>query len=114
MSQSPSRYWPAWDSAVSANSSVNGTPLDVSNVDNVGVQIVWTSTSSLTGQFDVQASNDKVNWDTLPVDNEITTGGASGHGLYNLNEIPFNWIRVIYTSTSGTGSFTTNISGKAI
>lgn len=99
-------------------SSFNSTPTMIPFLDNCAYQINVTTTNS-TGTFAVQGSLDYVqetplkrgvtgNW--IP----LTLGGATANPvanaandtiIINLNQVPFNALRISYTSTiAGTGT----------
>lgn len=87
----------------------------VRNTDNVCYQVVIT-TSNSTGTFTIQASLDYAqangtvtnpgNWSTLPLGNGNPSANAiNDQIIIDLIEIPFNAIRLVYTSVvSGTGT----------
>lgn len=96
--------------------------------DNVAYQINIT-TSNSTGTFAVQASLDYIapgpqgsggragNWITLPLSgaNPPTVAAANDNILINLNNLPFNAVRLVYTSTiAGTGTADIFIMTKAM
>jgi hypothetical protein len=92
-------------------------PIWLGHIVNASIQMVFTG--SPVGTFTVEASNDlgqpqssgdaqKVvglsNWTTIAASaNGIS---AAGDMLYTLANTGFNWVRVKYTATSGTGTLT--------
>jgi hypothetical protein len=104
-------------SSQSLSSSFNGPATIVRNLDNCSYQINITTVDSV-GTFTVQGSNDyNVSEPTNVVSNvgnwvSLTLGGgapfvnaANDNIIIDLNQIPFNALRVIYTSqTPGTGT----------
>ena len=104
------------------NLGVNAFPLntandefkgfDVSDKDIGGLQVVWsgaTSSDAFTskGKFDVQISNDGLNWntlkDTVNADVSIEIGVAAGNTHIRLITIDFKWIRLKWTKNNSTG-----------
>ncbi len=90
----------------------------VLNTDNVSYQINITTSNSI-GTFAVQGSDDYQprtaqqpgntgNWVTLPLGGATaapTAAAANDSILINLNQVPFNALRVTYTvGTAGTGT----------
>ncbi len=101
-------------------------PTNIQWLDNVSVQLNWTGNAQ--GDFEIQASldylpsgdptNNKVanagNWVAIPLDQFVLAAGSADVALIDLNEIPFPWIRVVYTRTTGTGTLNGYIVAKAI
>lgn len=90
-------------------------------IDNVAFDVKWTS-SNAVGVISVQATNDPLavsstpdsaNWNDLTFD-PILTQPNSNNGAYmiNLALVPFTYIRLKYTRTSGTGNLTVYASAK--
>lgn len=91
-------------------------PTLVKFLDNVAYQINIATTNSI-GTFAVEASVDYAvneptgavtnpgNWTALPLGGSPAAAGANDTILINLNQLPFNAVRVSYTaSTPGTGT----------
>ena len=89
------------------------------HIDNYSIQLVFTGTP--IGTFTLQASNDVgnlpngtgiqsdqvarlINWTTIPDSAQAITG--AGDHMYNYRNAGYNWIRVVYTATSSTGTLT--------
>lgn len=93
----------------SMGASFNSTPVDCSAVQLASIQGVWTGGGSPTGTFKVQVSNDQVNdgasvtnWSDYPSSSiAITTDGDL---IYNISNLGYRWVRLVYTRTSGTGT----------
>lgn len=110
-------------------SSFNSQPTMVTYLDNMSYQINVT-TSNSTGTFKVQGSNDfqigapsqntsnTGNWIDLPLAGPLTNpvvSAANDTILIDLNQLPFNAIRLVYTSTiAGTGTADIWIEGKML
>lgn len=86
----------------------------VINLDKASIHIVWSG-SSPSGTINVQAKNgDKGTWRSLDFGTTISVSGNSGEHDIILNELPFDEIRVVYTSTSGTGTVDAVLTAKVI
>lgn len=82
--------------------SFNSTVSTPTYQDNISYQINITTTDSI-GDFYLQGSNDNVNW--ADTGNTITVNAVNDVGLINVNQWPFNYIRLRYdSSTAGTGT----------
>ncbi len=104
--------------AQSLAASFSSTPTIIKNLDNCSYQIDITTTNSI-GTFSVQGSNDydrdevsnvvsnTGHWITLTLGGTTATpvaNAANDDIIINLNQLPFNAIRIIYTAgTAGTG-----------
>lgn len=108
--------------AGSLAASVTSTVTNIQYLDNVCIEAIWTGTP--TGTFAVQGSLDHQqdqygnvvtggNWVTLTG----ATASASGSGdvaLFDLTQLSFPWVRLIYTRVSGSGTLNAYIGGKAV
>lgn len=78
-------------------------------------QFSWSG-SSPVGTITVQASLDNTIWTTLQdsdqVDVSIPVSGNTGSAMFSLNELPFKYVRTVYTFTSGTGTLQSYIFAK--
>jgi hypothetical protein len=99
--------------AASLGANITSNPVNIKNQDNVGVQLHWTGTP--VGTFGVQISSNHIqdpvgnvlfegNWVTLPLSPAITAVGSGDDAYIDLNQMSAQWVKVIYTRTSGTGS----------
>lgn len=87
--------------------SFSGSSVDLAEVDNYAVHIIWTGAP--VGNLQVEASNDNSNF--VAVDTTAAGGGA-GQRIYNVAGAGYRYVRVSYTFTSGSGTVTAYISGK--
>ncbi len=112
-------------SAKSMASSFNGTPANIQEFDNVGIQLKWTGSNPI-GTINVQVSLDydtrfpsSATW-TLLEDGTgtpivITPAGAAGTGYFDLNQLSAMWVQVVYTTAGGSnGLLTSKISAKGL
>lgn len=84
---------------------------DISNTDNQGLEISWTGTP--TGLIEIQCSESGQVFNSLTFDPVITQpAGASGNYLVSLNQVPWRYLMVKYTNTSGTGSLSIYVGSK--
>jgi uncharacterized membrane protein len=79
--------------------------IDVSKMDNLGLEVTWTGTP--TGTFTVNGSNSGINFYPLTFSPVLTqpAGGAGGY-LIDLTQYPFKYILLEYVNSSGTGTIT--------
>lgn len=92
-------------------------PVYVGEAYNYSIQLVFTGTPG--GSFSLQASNDTgsidathpdvsthgvMNW--TDVQDSPVTVAAAGDLMYDVRIAGYNYVRVIYTRTSGTGTIT--------
>ena len=105
--------------------SFNGTPYNLENKDNVGIQLNWTGASP-GGAINVQVSVDydprfpaDGTW-TLLTDStdtpiEIDPGGGAGTGYFDLNQLSAQWVQVVYTTAEGSvGLLTAKYVAKSV
>jgi len=95
------------------NATINSQNIQVYNVYNYAIQIFFTGTP--TGSFKLQSSCDSainalssgnyggtnapVNWTDIA--NSTFTVAAAGNVEWNVSDPGYNWVRVVYTDTSG-------------
>jgi hypothetical protein len=79
--------------------------LDVSRMDNQGLEVTWTGNP--TGTFQVMVSNSGINFYALTFSPPLSqpAGSASGYAV-DLNQLPFKYVMLQYTNVSGSGSLT--------
>lgn len=91
--------------------SFNSEPISVLEFNGYSIQCVWTG--SPTGTLKLQISNDTeepTNWDDLDDSSvSITTAGSE---TYIVAEVEYGFVRIVYTRSSGTGSFGAKFVGK--
>ncbi len=90
-------------------------PIYMGNIVLCSIQLVFTG--SPTGTFKLQCTNDPgnptlpgkvaqssgvVNWTDIDDSSQNITEG--GNHTWNVTDIGYLWLRVVYTATSGTGS----------
>ena len=98
--------------AGSMSGDITSDPVDVLYSDNVGVQLVFTGTP--TGNFYVQGTIDGSTWTALDFGTIPTAAGAAGDHLLNMNNLPYQQIRVFYDRSSGTGTLDVYVMAKTV
>lgn len=94
----------------------------VQYLDNISVQAIWTGTP--TGTITLQGSLDYARdsygnvtnsgtWDTF-VSATNQPAGSAGSNLFDLNQLSFPYIRLLYTKVSGTGVLNVYVGGKMV
>ena len=96
--------------AVTGTTVYNSAVTNITNLDNISLQLDWTGTNA--GAFDVQVSNDNITFHSLNVPNMVAATGTAGGFICNLNQIGQPYIKVVYTNASGSGVLTGTIFGK--
>lgn len=88
------------------SSDITGEETTVTFTDNVGFQVVWIGTP--TGTFSVEGTIDGITWTALDVrdadGNPPNAAGAAGSLLININQLPYDKVRLKYDATSGSGT----------
>ena len=99
--------------SVTAGGAVNGTMsstntiytniLDVSRMDNGGLEVAWTGTP--TGTITYWASNSGIstNFFQITLTTNQPAGSAGAFGI-NLNQYPYKYLQLQYTNSSGSGT----------
>jgi len=82
--------------------------VDISEVSGFCVHSIWTG--SPTGDIVISASNDNSNFIALDTQ---ATGGTSGQDLFQVDVAHYRYIKVAFVRSSGTGTLTSYVSGKA-
>lgn len=96
---------------MSSTNTIYTNILDVSRMDNLGLEVTWTGTP--TGTIQIMGSNSGINFYALTFNPALTQPAGSGGGyLIDLNQFPFKFLMVQYTNSSGSGVITTYYQGK--
>ena len=107
--------WPANQSQTVASGVVSGVMtstnviysqvVDVSKMDNVGLEVTWSGNP--TGVFQIMVSNSGNHFYALTFNPVLAqpSGSAGGYAV-NLNQIPFKFLMLQYINTSGSGLLT--------
>lgn len=86
-------------------SSQTSDAYSIEHIANFAVQFVLTGSPS--GTLKVQASLDAQNWSDVP--SATASVAASGVFFINVIDAGYNYTRVVYERTTGTGSITSAI-----
>lgn len=90
---------------MSSTNTIYSNIIDLSKMDNVGLEITWTGTP--TGTFQVMGSNSGINFYALTFNPVLGQPAGSGGGyLIDLTGYPFRYIMLQYTNASGSGTLT--------
>lgn len=104
------RYYndPIMSATVAASGTTNGTALVVQLARFVSAQAVVTSTAN--GTLKIQVSNDDgvspTNWSDL-TGATVSIAGAGSY-LIPAQNMSYQWLRVVYTASSGSGTIVVN------
>lgn len=86
-----------------SQATITSTVIDTRWMDNVGLQIEWTSADAV-GTIEVQASVNGTTYHAITFSPALTQPASNNGGyLVNLNQLPYEYFKVVYTRTSGTG-----------
>lgn len=79
--------------------------IDVSRIDNMGLEVTWTGNP--VGTITVNVSNSGISFYDLTFDPALAqpSGSAGGYAI-NLNQLPFKYVMLKYVNTSGSGVLT--------
>lgn len=83
-----------------ANALIEGETIPIQSATNFNVQILWVG--ACNGTVKLQWSNNGINWSDIP-DSSQATGGISGSHSIDYDSAGFEFVRVVYTHTSGIG-----------
>ena len=92
---------------------------DIKYMHNVGYAISCTGVTSNTGEFKVEArikidENEYSSWMELEFSTPIQLTDADKDIIINLNQLPFNQVRLTFTDTAGDGVCDVFVSAKGI
>jgi len=99
------------NTSVSSTNTYTSPTQAVANKDNIGLQVAFTGT--MTGTLTVNCSIDNVNFTSLTFNPALTQpSGSNLSYLIDLNQVPFPYLNVAYTNSSGSGTLTVFFSAK--
>lgn len=84
--------------------SITSDTVYVPFLDNVGIQVSWSGSIAAEGTLFVDVSNQQENpneaqqWSTLDFGSTITIDDTAGDHLININQLPYNALRVRYVA----------------
>jgi hypothetical protein len=102
--------------AMTGTAVVTSSSLDIKYYDNIGLQFHWTGTPN--GTFVINISSDNslapVNWVALPVSPAVAATGSAGDVYVDINQTSAQWLQVVYTNSSSTGTLQVWAVGKMV
>lgn len=79
--------------------------------DNVGIEVTWSGTP--TGTIQVMCSNSGTTFYALTFDPVLgQPAGSAGGYLIDLNQLPFKYVMLQYTNSTGSGTISAYICSK--
>jgi hypothetical protein len=85
---------------MSGTSTIYSQIIDVSRMDNIGLEIFWTGTPN--GTITYNASDSGINFFPVTLTTGQPAGSAGGFGV-NLNQWPYKYLMLQYVNSSGSG-----------
>lgn len=95
---------------MASTNTIYSNILDVSRMDNIGLELNWTGTP--TGTISVLVSNSGVNFYALSSPTISQPSGSASGTTVQLNQLPFKYMMLSYTNASGSGTLTAFIQLK--
>lgn len=90
---------------MASTNTIYSNIIDVSKMDNIGLQVDWTGTP--TGTFSVQASNNGTTFHAVVFNPVLAQpSGSAGGYVVDINQYPWKYIMLQYTNASGAGTLT--------
>lgn len=106
--------------------SFNSDPVSLISVYAYSIQLTWASGSTPVGTFKLQGSLDSgdnglgqgyvapTHWTDITSSSQ-SISGTPGSIIYDVTECSYRWVRLVYTSTSGSATIgVANINVKGI
>ena len=91
--------------AMASTNTIYSQIIDMSRMDNCGLEVTWTGTP--VGTISVMASNSSLNFYALTFNPALAQpAGSAGGYVIDLNQFPFKYFMLQYTNTSGSGILT--------
>lgn len=87
--------------AMASTNTIYSQILEVSRMDNIGLEFNWTGTP--TGTITMYGSNSGKNFYSITIGIGQPAGSAAGE-LVNLNQYPWKYLMIGYTNSSGSGT----------
>jgi hypothetical protein len=96
-------------SAGSLGASVTSPPLLTRGLKNVNIHCIISSPSSVSGTFELRASNldnprKDVDADWVDITSTEQTASDTSTHMWNLSDRAFEWAQLTYTRTAGSGT----------
>jgi hypothetical protein len=92
--------------AMASTNTIYTQIVDVSRIDNIGLEIAWTGTP--TGTLTIQVSNSGLAFYTLSdfSSSPPQPAGSAGGYVVTLTQLPFKYFFLQYVNVSGSGTLT--------
>jgi len=90
-------------------SSFSTAAVSVRYTDNVGVYVKTSSVTANTGSFIIEGTIDGTNWFDFGVSPGLVLVDADAEFAVNLNQVPFDQVRVSFTPGGGSPDGTVKI-----
>ena len=86
-----------------ANAAVNQTsvPIRLSDLTTYSIQVTFSS-GTLNGTLTLEVSNDNTNYSLLSSSSQTVASGVSH--MWTVNNAGYDYVRVVWTASSGTGT----------
>ena len=112
-------------SATGVSTSFASQATDVGRYDNISYEIIFANaTNTPSGFFTIQGANagtilpnqtmQGATWTNLTLSAVPQVDSASGSHLISLNQIPYRYLRLVYTPNSGVADITVNVQGREL
>jgi hypothetical protein len=99
--------------SMTGTSTITSDTYNVVNLDNIGLQCIWTGTA--TGTITVNGSVDGSTFTSLTFNPALTQpAGSAGNILIDINQFPFPFLNVAYTNATGSGTLNVWLFGKDV
>lgn len=89
--------------------SENGEPFELTHL--FGYSIQQNTSDAGTGSFDIEKSNDKVNWENVTT---LAVPGGVDQKFYQESDVMYRWVRYKYTHTAGNVVAKLTINAKGV
>lgn len=90
-------------SADGVNSVTNSSAFDVTYLDSVSIQVIWSNGSgSPAGNIEVDATLDGTTWTNITLSPVPAVSGNSGSALIQLSNVAYDKIRCRWQRSAGT------------
>lgn len=96
--------------AIAADTNYETPAIYVGDVKNCSIQLEYVAnTTSINGTFKLQSSNDAAGstpatWSDVADSSVTVTAQANGSMFYNVSNIGYNWIRLVFTFNTSSDS----------
>lgn len=91
----------------------NSPSYEVKEVKTLAIQAVWSGGGSPVGNIELQGSLDDITFTRIQ-GSVLSVDGNSGSNAWNVQDVGYPYIRVLYVRTSGSATMNIKISGKTI